>query len=260
MVTPGPGLCSVTFRDRTPDQVLALAVDAGLGAIEWGSDVHLPPGDVDAAEALRRRCEDAGVACPSYGSYHAAGAEVSQPLEAVLESAAALGCATVRIWCAWGTEPDAPEADRERVADGVRAAAAAAAEHGLSVSLEFHPGTLTATADGARWLLDRVDDERVFTYWQPRPGRARREAIAELRAVAADLSHLHVFTWAADGTRLDLAAGEPLWRGALDVAAEGGRWVGRRWAYLEFVRDDDPEQLQRDAASLRRWLGRETGA
>ena len=39
-----PGLCSITFRDLSVDDVVALAADAGLAGIEWGADRHVPPG------------------------------------------------------------------------------------------------------------------------------------------------------------------------------------------------------------------------
>ena len=39
-----PGLVSVTFRALPADEVLRLMLRSGLGCIEWGGDVHVPPG------------------------------------------------------------------------------------------------------------------------------------------------------------------------------------------------------------------------
>ena len=36
------GLVSVTFRDKTPREILVAMKEAGLKVIEWGSDVHAP--------------------------------------------------------------------------------------------------------------------------------------------------------------------------------------------------------------------------
>ena len=55
------GLCSVTFRKLPSAEVIERAAAAGLGAIEWGADVHLPPGDPVAAKTLGARCRDAGL-------------------------------------------------------------------------------------------------------------------------------------------------------------------------------------------------------
>ena len=40
-----PGLVSVTFRQLAPEALIDLAARAGLAAIEWGADIHVPPGD-----------------------------------------------------------------------------------------------------------------------------------------------------------------------------------------------------------------------
>ena len=48
------GLCSVTLRARSIAEVVDAAVGAGLAAIEWGGDVHVPPGDLQAAAEARR--------------------------------------------------------------------------------------------------------------------------------------------------------------------------------------------------------------
>ena len=37
-----PGLCSVSFRENSPEEILQAMADAGLWYIEWGSDVHAP--------------------------------------------------------------------------------------------------------------------------------------------------------------------------------------------------------------------------
>ena len=37
------GLCSISFRKNTPQEILAAMKTAGLTVIEWGSDVHCPP-------------------------------------------------------------------------------------------------------------------------------------------------------------------------------------------------------------------------
>ncbi len=53
------------------------------------------------------------------------------------------------------------------------------------------------------------------------------------------------------------ADGASLWELALSAVPVGGSWgaTGRdRWAFLEFVVDDNPANLADDAATLRAWL------
>ena len=60
------GLCSVSFRKHTPEEILRAMKDAGLSVIEWGSDVHCPP---EKAEELAKLQKQYGIACCSYGTY-----------------------------------------------------------------------------------------------------------------------------------------------------------------------------------------------
>lgn len=260
-----PGLCSVTLRDHLPAEVVELARSAGLRAIEWGADVHVVPGDLTVACDVAARCVDAGLRCPSYGSYLWAGAADGRgiaTLDAVLDSAEALGAEVVRMWCRSGLEPqDATPEQRGHVVRDVTAAADAAARRGLAVALEHHPGTLTLTAASTRAILADVDRPNLYSYWQPRPGSPPPEALGELASLLDDVAHLHVFSWSSSGGRFPLADGAALWRPALAAAADApGRWAGTRVAHLEFVAGDDPQQLAADAATLRSWLADAAGA
>lgn len=46
------GLCSVTLRDDAVEYIIDLAKYAGIQAIEWGSDNHLPENDIAQAEKV----------------------------------------------------------------------------------------------------------------------------------------------------------------------------------------------------------------
>lgn len=251
------GLCSVTFRDRGVDEVARLATSAGLRAVEWGADVHVPPGDTAAADRARSASAAAGLACPSYGSYLLADGDASPDLVArVLESAVALGATNVRVWTPFGVEPGSAHASE--VAAVLATVAEAAAARDLTVSLEFHAGTLTATVESTRALLDAVDAPNLYASWQPPYWLLARSAAADAAdvvALAPRLAHLHVYEWSAALERRPLETGVERWRAVLPAArAATEGWPGPRCAFLEFVTDDDPAALARDAAVLLGWL------
>lgn len=254
-----PGLCSITFRASSADDVLALAARAGVVGIEWGADGHAPPGGGADVESLGRRCDDAGVTVVSYGSYLGFGpADGEDPaaVDAVLDSAEALGAPMVRIWAELGVGPGASDDERQRVTQRIAGYAAAITARGLVSTLEFHPYTLTETAASAIALLASLPPG-ARTHWQPDPALAADDALAELAQVAPHLAHVHTFSWGAGGIgeRLPLADGAALWPAALALADRDGAPVpGGRYALCEYVRDDDPEQFVADVATLRRWL------
>jgi 3-dehydroshikimate dehydratase len=238
-----PGLCSVAFRSLDALAVIRLALENNLQAIEWGSDVHLPVGDNEAARLIRSACADAGLTV-SYGSYFTAGRPADAgEVSAVIETAHELGAGNVRVWA------DGPE-----VVDDLRAICAVASSAGMTVSVEYHPGTCTENAASTNDLLDKVQAENLRTYWQPDPTLPIASALDDLEAVLPRLSHLHVFSWEPDYARCPLDAGEDLWTAALLRVGDDVPNSPPHTAFIEFVRDDSPEQLQADAATLLRWL------
>ena len=44
------GLLSITFRHLNISQIVNVASRAQLDALEWGWDIHVPPGDRNAAK------------------------------------------------------------------------------------------------------------------------------------------------------------------------------------------------------------------
>ena len=50
------GLCSVTFRKKTAEEVVNIAKKAGIGYIEWGGDVHVKT--LADAKKVKELCEE----------------------------------------------------------------------------------------------------------------------------------------------------------------------------------------------------------
>ncbi|MCA1404208.1 sugar phosphate isomerase/epimerase [Ensifer sp. IC3342] len=256
MSTFEPGLCTVTFRNLPADRIVELAMEAGLAAIEWAGDAHVPPGDEPIARDVRRLSEKAGLAT-SYGSYVAPPTDDLSEFRRALDSAIALGASNIRIW------PGARQRDSKDYSASERRAAAAAicdmgaeaARYGVTVSLEYHPQSLTDETDSARRLIDAVAHNNVYLYWQPRPGLPLDEALAETAQIGQHVSHVHVFAWDADRNRFPLTSAADYWRAVL-AAMPASRWNERRFAMLEFVANDDPAAFFEDAATLKQILKR----
>jgi sugar phosphate isomerase/epimerase len=257
-----PGLCSVTLRALPVGEVIDLAARAGLAGIEWGGDVHVPPGDIAAAGRVAALSSEAGLTCPSYGSYLQPDAS-DDDIESVCRTASTLGATNVRVWTPVGeASAGTSDARRAEIAAGLAHVASLAANHGLSVGIEFHGWTLTDTAASAVSLVEAAEAENLFTYWQPIYWDSTLlddpdGQVAEFDLLTRHLAHMHVYWWRGLD-RFPLATGELAVQPALRRATIDGRWSGRdRYAFLEFVENDDPEALMRDAATLRSWLGAE---
>jgi 3-dehydroshikimate dehydratase len=249
------GMVSVTFRKESVERIVELTRDAGLDGIEWGGDVHVPPGDTAAAERARSLTEQAGLSVLSYASYYRAGHDEPQPgFEVILDTALQLGTTLIRVWPGTRGSAGADAAYRDRVAADLRSAADLAAAHGVTIGLEFHGGTLTDDIQSTLDLLRAVDRDHVLTYWQPPNGVPFETSLAGLERIAPHVVAAHAFYWWPDSmSRFPLADGADRWPTYLRTLRD--RAPRLRHAALEFVRGDDPQQLAPDAKTLIDWLG-----
>lgn len=255
MIRFEPALCSVTFRNLQPAAIVELAASARLAGIEWAGDVHVPPGRSARAREVRALTEDAGLSVISYGSYIAPPTDDIASFSIALETALELGAPNIRLWA--GTRNRASTTysplERSSVAGQIREMADLARKAGVKVSLECHPDSLTDDTTSAERLVAEMGDPDIYLYWQPRPGLPLGAALDEIERLGESVSHVHVFAWDEAKRRYALAEQADQWRAAFAAIPEG-RWAGRRFAMLEFVRDDDPRQFKADAATLNRML------
>ena len=143
------GLTSVTFRQKSVEEIIALAAKAGLSGIEWGGDVHVPPGDPAAAAETARKTREAGLCVLSYGSYY-------RGMEGE-DFGPVLGAPVIRVWAGQKTYEESSFAEFAALARRFRAAAEMAAAEGIRVAFEYHRGTATQTARGTLALLRAAD-------------------------------------------------------------------------------------------------------
>ncbi len=242
------GVVSVTFRPLAPARITTLTAEVGLDAVEWGGDIHVPPHNAENACAVARLTADAGLRTASYGSYFRAGYQPQEEFAQVLRTAAVLGAPNIRIWA--GDRGHEEEPDRARVVASVRAFAEACEAEGITLSPEFHGGTLTDHYKSAVRLAEEVGCGAMRLYWQPNQFRDDEYNLAALRAVLPYLSNVHVFFW-KETDRFPLAQGEYIWRQYIDVIRSAD---GDHGMFLEFVCDGSEEQFARDAQTLRDWL------
>ena len=246
------GLVSISFRNLKPTEIVDLVQQAGLEAIEWGGDVHVPHGDFQQARAVHHLTEDAGLRVAAYGSYYCLAASDDQPpYEAVLETAAELKAPLIRVWAGDRASAQADHTFRQQVVQESQLIGEEAAQMGIAVAYEFHGHSLTDDADSARQLLLDVAHPNVHCYWQPPTVDPVDQNLAGLEKIIDWLSNVHVFTWGSNHERFHLAHGSEPWRQYLQKIAPV---PGDRFALLEFLKDDDPQQFLADAQTLKQWL------
>ena len=239
------GLVSISFRKHSIEEIIADCVRNGLRAIEWGGDVHAPHGDLARAQEVAEITAQAGLTVSAYGSYFRAGEPEQPDFAGITACAEIMNAPTIRVWA--GKQGSAECADRKPVINSLKECCTIAANKGITVTLECHNNTLTDTIASTMQLLEEVNSPALRCGWQPQYKQTAEYRMEWLKAVLPWLSTVHCFCWNSDHERLALADGTAEWQSFIQLIRSTGRDIP---VMLEFVRNDDMEQLARDAATL----------
>ena len=108
-----PGLVSISFRDHTPAEIALIASMQRLPYIEWGSDVHAPPGDLPRLREILSLQRQYGISCSSYGTYFRLGHSPVSDLPQYIEAAKILGTNILRLWAGRKKAADCTKEERD---------------------------------------------------------------------------------------------------------------------------------------------------
>lgn len=240
-------VASVTFRSRSIADIARLARQAGIDAVEWGADVHVPPNDEAAAKQALKASEENGLEISAYGSYYRAGED--EDFTAVLRTAEYLGCRVIRVWAGNRGSAEYTQQERVQIEKRLTAAVQLAAEHNITVATEYHAKTLTDTLKSANLLLMHVPG--LHTLWQPPIGLSKEENLHAISELGGKIENLHVYCRDTGGEKRPLEEGADDWKAYF---AQAEKTHTERYATLEFVKDGSEVQFLHDAAVLHKIL------
>lgn len=248
------GIVSVTFRGKSIFDIIAMAKQAGLDAIEIGSDVHAPY-DADNLADIAKSAADNGVDhCVLRHLLQARSVSRRRRRVHVLhKSRETARHEDLRLWAGVKNSEDVDPTERRRLTDEAILCADLAAKENMTISFEYHGGTLTNNADSALRLMHDIARANASLYWQPNQYKDLDFNIHALESVLEFVSNVHVFAWdARSGSliRYPLADFDKAWHSYLDILARNKR---DHALLLEFVKDDSDKHFFEDAKTLNDW-------
>lgn len=237
------GLCSVTFREKSVEEIIELAQAEELEVIEWGSDGHVPEDDVKKAKRVAQLMKNAGLKTNSYGSYYQLGSfeDFSSPI-AVTKI---LGASVIRVWAGEKGSGEASEEDRSKVVADTKRISELSANEGIAIGLEYHQSTLTDTPESTETLIREINSPAVQLYWQPAESLTVKERLESLPKLAPWIKNVHVFHWEDYHNRFPLTDGFDEWKQYIKVIQDESPF--EQDFLLEFVPGEDQVQGFRDS-------------
>jgi len=242
------GLVSVTFRELQPPEIIRLAKEAGLHGIEWGGDYHCPPGKIDTTRKIASLMKESGLTTLSYGSYYKVKAESDFNL--VLNNAILLETGNIRVWAGDKGSAETDENERQHIVSDTQRIADMARVHNIDISFEYHSHTLTDTIDSTIRLLEEINRDNVYTYWQAPADSNPDDNIRDIKKLVdiKKLKNLHIQEW-SNNERQPLASVEDKWKKYISAASPSDPAL-----LLEFVKDDSSEQFLDDTRILKKLI------
>ena len=244
-------LTSVTFRKKSIEEIVDLVAQAGLDAIEWGGDVHVPPTDPAAAEKALKLCKEKGIAVSAFGSYYRCGED--EDFAPILETALRLETNVIRVWAGRLGSAECPAETREKLNKKLAEAVAMAKEKGCIVATEYHPNTLTDDLDSALQLLEDVPG--LYTYWQPATQipRAPGYDTYALEKLGKRVVNAHAFHRNNQNQKVPISDAFDKW---VQHVRDLEKFCAVGHVAIEFVKDDSSEQFLDDAKTLKEILAK----
>lgn len=241
-------MVSVSFRDRSPQEILEAMHRVGLHLIEWGSDVHAPCRDLERLEQLVKLQDRYGIECSSYGTYFRLGETPLSELADYIRAAKLLGTDILRLWCGSKSGAEMNQEERDLLLTECRKAAAIAKENHVTLCMECHRNTLTQNPEDTVWLMQAVDSPHFQMYWQPFQWQSTEQNIANAKRIAPYAKRIHVFHWKED-QKLPLLDAVEDWRAYLKQFSHPLPLL------LEFMPNGTLEELADEATALKLIIG-----
>lgn len=243
------GLTSVTFRNLNIEEILSYCTECGLSAVEWGSDVHVPPDDTAAARTVVENSKKSGICVSSYGSYYRLGG--GEDFDKYLKTADLLGAKVIRIWSGTKASRLTDEIEYSKLLEETRFVCRAAKAKNIQIAFEYHNDTLTDTKESALRLLSDAECENLGMYFQYDPWVTEKENEDTLKAFLPHLKTVHVFYTDAEINRFSVKDGEKLWKNFLKILSENN---ADTFLLFEFLKNPTLEGLKEETKIMNKLI------
>jgi len=242
------GLCSISFRNLSCEEIIDICKKAKIEAIEWGSDVHLPIDNLQKAKDIKKLCDENKLLTYSYGTYFEC--DDASIFEKYCKIADILKAKVLRVWAGNKNAEDYTDQETKKLVSTIQCCADIAKKYGQQVCFEYHHTTFANCPENVIKLINLVNRDNVFSYYQPRYWNKEpleylrvQDNLRDIQTLKKYVKNIHCYQWDKDINRLPLKDGFYQWNLYLDSFDD-------LCVYLEFVKDDSLDSFYEDAKTL----------
>ena len=258
------GLSSTALLTASARNVIAAASAAGIDAIEWAGDIHVPHNDASVARETMIDTLRAGLTTASYAPLYRveSGGEPGLRFDAVLDAAVELHSPILRVFVGESSATSKDAEQRGHLIAELKRLGDRAGQRGMTVCLSFGRNTYLDRYAPAVDLVNEIAHPFVRLAWEALPGTAPEECSAALEAAGGSVGMLLVRRIERDGASGPLEKEEAAWRKRLAAfkRAEIDPKMGQ-FIVIGAIRDSAPQDsaaalpgLAEDVALLRRLI------
>lgn len=239
------GFTTVTFRNKSVEEIYEIAMKSNIKNIEWGGDIHLPVNDFVTAKYIKDKSKAYGINNLSYGSYYKLGSCDTELFENICKTAYIINAEIVRIWLGEKSSKLVSDFEFDKLVAEAKTLCKIATKYNIIVAFEFHKNTYNDNAKSCIKFIETCGENNLKTYWQPLGDY--KEDLKNLKAVANHLITVHVFNWTKSDRRKLLYKGRRKWVNYIEIIKELGLKVNY---VLEFCKGDEVGNFIRDVEFL----------
>jgi len=244
-----PGLCSVSFRDNSAEEIIKAVYDAGLLCIEWGSDVHAPCNDVENIRKIVSLQKQYDIFCSSYGTYYTVGKDSSGEIYPYIETARLLGTDILRLWCGTKASSLYGMEEKEELFSVCKSLASIAEKENVILCMEYHNDSFTDTPKSVEELMKAISSPNFRMYWQPDIFIDDETNYDIAQMVAPYSVNIHAF-YRINSHPVSLSEGVDVWQRYLE------HFKDVKAILLEFMPNNSMQSLKKEAQALKNILNK----
>lgn len=242
------GFTTVTFRDKSIEQIFEISNQNNIKLIEWGGDKHLPFDDDIVLNKVIDLSKKYCMCNYSYGSYYRVGDNDFEKFEKICQVVQKIGGKVIRIWLGRKGSLFTSKSQFATMAQEAKQLCEIAQKYNLIVASEFHQKTFNDCGKSSLKMLKEVNMPNFKTYWQPL-GNEKKD-LSNLKLVIDHVVVAHVFNWKNFDERYDFSFKNERWAKFFEVLKTNANVA----FIMEFVKDDSPQQFAKDYKTINKML------